>query len=195
MPVTFRSQILDWMSSTAPTGAVVAFVGIVGLIAAGCGPSGAVSTPETSTRSEKTGNVRFVVPNGWLDFSADSLRPANTWLVRRDFVLSLTFEEIRSTVGTMSPPKHGVKEIAEEVYRLETGAAGVSAADSIRSEEGRGRYAYWSYLLHLRSGEEVRVMLVADGMRMFRCAITRHGGAVGQGDAETQEAFLRTVMW
>ena len=180
----------------APIGAACVFIAGLGLTVTGCG-----TAPETMTVGEPVpvvpplGVMHFVVPDGWVDFSADSLRPASTWLLRRDFALSLTLEEVDAGASMEPRSEEANGGVAEAVHALDSTAAGIASADPLQKQTGRGKYSYWSYVLRLASGEEVRVVLCADPTRMYRCALTRRGTPLQPPDTRTQDEFVSTVIW
>ena len=126
--------------------------------------------------------ARFHLPDGWLDFSRDTLRTGILWLVRKDYRASLGVEELHLTGEQVD-----LAGVARALLRLETASPGGRVVSPPSEEEVSGGKAY-AFRIVRGGGDEVRVAVVQRGGKTY--AVT----AVQRKEAPTPFADLVGVQ-
>jgi len=161
----------------------------VALLAAGCGSSTTTASKTTPTRPPVI--PTFVVPQGWMDFSADSSRKAMVWLVKRDYKAEIIVENIFDRPGEDFRGTDGdrVEAIAKAIFMIDKGKSGrVVKEPQIRQTGANPR---WRYLLQDLAGDDLRVIVgMSDRYGFVRCAASVRSGGDLTDVARVQDALL-----
>ncbi|HEX9014532.1 MAG TPA: hypothetical protein VF960_00855 [Chloroflexota bacterium] len=105
--------------------------------------------------------ARFHLPDGWLDFSRDTLSTGILWLVRKDYRATLGVEEVH-----LAGNQAELADVAHALLRLETGAPGGRVVSPPAEEEVGGGKAV-AFRITRSGGEEVRVAVVRKGGKTY----------------------------
>ena len=89
----------------------------------GCGTTREAAPPPSTEKVVVREGARFHLPDGWLDFSRDTLRTGILWLVRKDYRASLGVEELHLTGEQVD-----LAGVARALLRLETASPGLGDA-------------------------------------------------------------------
>ncbi len=127
----------------------------------GCGTTREAAPPPVAGKVVVSEGARFRLPDGWLDFSRDSLRTGILWLVRKDFRASLGVEEVH---GAGDPAD--LAGVARALLRLETANRGGRVVSPPAEEQESGGRAF-AFQLVRDGGDEVRVAVVRRGGKTY----------------------------
>ncbi len=127
----------------------------------GCGTSREAAPAPTTGRVILTDGARFHLPDGWLDFSRDTIRTGILWLVRKDFRATLGVEELH-----LAGDPADLAGIARTLLRLETAGPGGRVVSAPAEEQQSGGKAV-AFRLMRSGGDEVRVAVVRRGEKIY----------------------------
>ncbi len=154
--------------------------GVAGLT--GCGSSREAAPPKATEKVVIREGARFHLPDGWLDFSRDTLSTGILWLVRRDYRATVGVEEVHLAGNPAE-----LADVAHALLRLETGAPGGHMVSPPAEEEVHGGKAV-AFQIVRSGGDEVRVAVVRKEGKTY--AVT----AVQRKEAPTPFAELAGVQ-
>jgi hypothetical protein len=166
------------------------------LLGAGCAGAPPASLSSLPAVLSRDGALRYRIPSGWFDASADSVA-IPVFLVRGDYAGSIAVKELHvDAAARRDLARSGMLQIARLAAALETGSGrGVIAhtPESIRVNGKEGA----AYDLEFGAGEKVRTVLVDTGVRVYSVAAHVNGTAAETAGEifAAQQAFLEALAW
>lgn len=171
------------------------------LLCAGCAGAPPASVPllRESAFLSRDGVMRYRIPTGWFDATADSQAvPRAVFLVRGDYAGSISVKELHvDQAARRDLIKTGLVQLAKLAAALETGSSGGVVArdpESIRVKGNEGA----RYDLEFGSGDRVRTVLVDTGERFYAVAALVNAAAPERAAGEifaAQQAFVQALSW
>jgi hypothetical protein len=178
-------------------GTVVLLLGAA--LLAGCAaPPSTVTLPfSVEDRTARDGQLRYRVPAGWADVTADSASAGHVvWLLRRDLRATLTVDPVHVDADARDALAGGaLLELARLQIALTSGARSVSVTrpPALQSYEDRQVCVYEFTLAP--SGEAVRTVLVDAHARVYAVQALRNAGTTMDDLEAVQEGFVRLLRW
>ncbi len=172
------------------------FVALSALLA-GCSTAPPLSRSHFSTEyfSSRDAQLRFRMPEGWLNATNDSSSAtAIVWIIRSDYGATISVRDVGIDGETRREiNRSGLKRIADLTLALVSNERGVSVTDPPRTEALGGettcRYSYTTG----GSNDRVRVILLDTGTKVYEVSLLQTGKS---GDsAEIQNAFVQHLRW
>jgi hypothetical protein len=171
------------------------------LLTSGCGGGPPAATPllHSPYLVSRDGNLRYRLPAGWFDATADSQASTRTvWLVRSDYAGTLTVREVHVDVAARKEiTKQGLLHIARLTAGLQTGSAPGAFAREPETVRVNGRDGC-VYEVDGVAGDRVRTILMDTGEHLYAITALVNGGAAGGaiGDVyAVQQAFVNALRW
>ena len=150
--------------------------------------------------TSRDGMLRYRLPAGWFDATADSLAEGHLiWLLRSDYAASITVDEIcldaqaRRQLG-----KANLLQLAQLTMPLVAGgkSAVVQLAPELRAINGREFCSY--ELVMPASGKKLRTILFDTGVKACAITILYEGTertGTTQDIAVVQDGFVTSLRW
>lgn len=169
------------------------------LLVSGCSPTPRAVRPAAPAdmHASRDGHLRYQVPSGWFDASADSQAAAHVaWIVRNDYGGSITVDEIRlDEAAQRKVGVGGMEQLVRLVLPLSVAARSATVRDEPRYVD-RGEESYWLYELADGGGGSVRVAIVRGGDRVYSITLLVPEDAVDpDGLRALHDEFVRTLLW
>jgi hypothetical protein len=171
------------------------------LLLTGCAGAPPAASPVFNTPYlvSRDGNVRYRVPTGWFDASADSQETDRAiWLVRGDYAGTLTMHPVNLDAGARADlSRGGLLQIARLIASLETGSKSGFLVHEPESLRVNGTDAC-QYEVEYGSGEKVRTVLVDTGNNVYAVAAIVKGKSPGETAREIfsiQQLFVNGLRW
>jgi hypothetical protein len=166
---------------------------------AGCAapPSTATLPFSSDDHLARDGQLRYRVPAGWSDVTADSASAGHlVWLLRRDLHATLTVDPVHLDVDARNALADGaLLELARLQIALASGARSVSVTrpPTLQTFDGR-QVCVYEYAV-APSGEAVRTMLVDADALVYAVHALREGGTAIDDLETVQRGFVRLLRW
>lgn len=171
------------------------------LLDAGCAgaPPAVVPLLQRPSFLARDGVVRYRIPAGWFDVTADSqATPVTVFLVRGDYAGSISVRELHvDAAARRDLVRTGPLQLAMLAAALETGTGGGILARDPESIRVKGKEGA-RYDLEFGSGDRVRTVLMDTGERVYAVAAFVNGNAVDRAAGDifaAQEAFIQALSW
>lgn len=147
----------------------------------------------------RDGAVRYRLPAGWFDATAESQGTDRAvFLVRGDYTGTLTMREVHvDSAARRDLSAIGLLQIARMTASLESGSAPgmiVREPETIRLNGREG----CAYEVAYATGDRVRTVLVDTGERLYAVAALVNGSAAGGARRDiyaVQQAFVAALRW
>jgi hypothetical protein len=175
---------------------------LLGLICAGCAATGPApgAGPAPAYLLSRDGAIRYRLPVGWFDVTADTLAADRTvWLVRDDYAGSLTVRQVHlRAVERGDLEGEGLLQVAKLTAMLETsGKPGIITRGPDRIlVNGRETATY--DVEYSGSHDGTRTVLLRSGGRLYAVTVLVNGSAPAGAAEEifgVLKSFLSTLRW
>ena len=171
------------------------------VILAGCAGPPSTVTPVINAPYlvSRDGNVRYRVPAGWFDASADSQETDRAiWLVRSDYAGTLTMHPVNLDAGARAGLlREGLLQIARLTASLEKGSKSGFIVHEPEIVRVNGKDAC-QYEVEYGSGEKVRTVLVDTGKNVYAIAAivsSKSSGETAREIFSAQQSFVSVLRW
>ncbi len=172
---------------------------LVVLLGNGCGaPPPAPPRLSTPYSIARAGYLRYRLPVGWFDVTADSQAHGNAvWLLRSDYAATITVNEIRVDATARSEvARAGLTTLARLTMFLSTQDKGALLQKPPEEFVVRGRPCCSYELLLPSSGDVLRTILFDAGEKFYAVAALRASGmSKGADVADVQMEFVEGLRW
>jgi hypothetical protein len=172
------------------------------LSAAGCGSVAPTTAPPLLHQPyflARDGAVRYRLPAGWFDATAESQGTDRAvFLVRGDYSGTLTMHEVHvDPAARRDLSEVGLLQIARMTASLESGSTSAMIVREPEIIRMNGREGC-AYEVEYSSGDRVRTVLVDTGERLYAVAALVNSAAPAGARRDiyaTQQAFVAALRW
>jgi hypothetical protein len=148
----------------------------------------------------RDGFLRYRVPSGWFDATADSQATGHTiWLLRNDYIVSITVDEIHlDTRARESLVQGSLLQLAQLTMPLVAAdrAASVNQKPELSSINGK---KFCTYELLANSQRDIlRVILFDVDSKVYAATILFEGGKITMSREDigsVQGSFIKNLRW
>ena len=165
------------------------------LLAAGCAGVPDVAR-EPATSVSRDGVLRYQLPDGWFDATADSQAAGHAvWLLSNDYTMSVTVDQIRldprarADIGT-----EDLLRLSELVMSLVAADRSAQVVEEPTVREFNGT-SYCMFALLTEAGETLHVAVMDTGERAYTATFFRASGAGGADLIPVERSFLGALRW
>ena len=172
------------------------------LLAGGCATPAptASSAPASPLLLSRDGTVRYRLPAGWFDVTADTVAADRTiWLIRADYAGTLTVRQVHMrAVDRADLEGEGLLQVAKLTAALETSSKpGILAREPDHSQIN-GREAVSYDVEYSGSGDRTRTVLLAGDGQVYEITALVNGNAppgAGKEIFAALQSFLSALRW